>query len=105
MVAEDPARQALAMLLFNWLIAPDHNGPWTRAAGYLPGTRSALRLWDISNVDRVVLRDVMDAAVPVPRAEVMEVIGLAMQDAVKAVLQGRDTPEGAAASAIESLTQ
>jgi maltose-binding protein MalE len=64
-----------------------------------------LRLWDISNADRIVLRDVMDAAVPVPRAEVMEVVGLAMQDAVKAVLQGRDTPEEAAASAVESLRQ
>ncbi len=105
MVAQDPARQALAMLLFNWLISPDHNGQWTQAAGYLPGTRSALRLWDMSNAERVVLRDVMDAAVPAPRADVMEVVGPVMQDALKAVLRGWDTPEEAAAIAIENLGQ
>jgi ABC-type glycerol-3-phosphate transport system substrate-binding protein len=105
MVANDPARQALATLLFSWLVAPDHNGPWTQAAGYLPGTRSALRLWDMSNMDRVVLRNVLDAAIPAPRAEVMEVIGPVMQDALRAVLQGWDTPEEGAASAVESLGQ
>ncbi|MEE8389906.1 MAG: hypothetical protein V3S14_03795 [Anaerolineae bacterium] len=105
MVAGDPARQALAMLLFNWLISPDHNGQWTRAAGYLPGTRSALRLWDVSNADRAMLRDVLDAAVPAPRSEVMQVVGPVMQDALQAVLQGWDTPEEAAASAVKDLGQ
>jgi hypothetical protein len=105
MVAEDPARQALAMLLFNWLISPDHNSQWSQAAGYLPGTRSALRLWNVSNAERVVLRGVLDAAVPAPRADVMEVVGPLMQDALRAVLRGRDTPEEAAADAIESLGQ
>lgn len=105
MVADDPARQALAMLLLNWLIAPDHNGEWTQAAGYLPGTRSALRQWDISNADRAVLRGVMDAAVPAPRSEVIEVVGLVMQDALRAVLRGWDTPEEAATFAVESLGQ
>lgn len=105
MVSGDPARQALAMLLFNWLIAPDHNGQWTQAAGYLPGTRGALRRWDISNADRAALRGVMDAAVLAPPAEVMDVVGPVMQEALKAVLQGRATPEEAAASAVESLGQ
>jgi ABC-type glycerol-3-phosphate transport system substrate-binding protein len=101
----DPARQSLAMLLFNWFIAPDRNGQWTQAAGYLPGTRSALRQWDISSADRAALRGVMDATVPAPPAEVMDVVGPVMQEALKAVLQGRATPEEAAASAVESLRQ
>jgi len=105
MVAEDPARQALAILLLDWLIAPDHNGQWTQAAGYLPGTRDALRMWDVSNADRAVLRGIMDAAVLAPSPQVRESVGRAMQDALVAVLRKRATPEEAAASAVESLEQ
>jgi len=105
MVADDPARQALAMLLLDWLIAPDHNAQWTQAAGYLPGTRSALRMWDISNADRAMLRGVMEAAVPAPRPEVMATAGRVMQEALEVVLRGRGTPEEAAVAAAESLGQ
>jgi ABC-type glycerol-3-phosphate transport system substrate-binding protein len=103
MVADDPARQSLAMLLLDWLIAPDHNGQWTQAAGYLPGTRSALRMWDVSTADRAVLRSIMEAAVLPPRPEVMDTVGPAMQEALEAVLRRRTTPEEAAATAVESL--
>ena len=105
MVADDPTRQSLAMLLLDWLIAPDHNGQWTQAAGYLPGTNAALRIWDVSNVDRGVLRGVLEAAVPAPRPEVMAIIGPAMQDALEAVLRGWATPEEAAAGAIRRLEE
>jgi ABC-type glycerol-3-phosphate transport system substrate-binding protein len=105
LVADDPDRQALAMLLFNWLVAPDRNGEWTRAAGYLPGLRTALRQWDVSSTDRAVLRDILDAAVPAPPPEVMAVVGLPMQEALGAVLRGYATPEEAAASAVDSLQQ
>ncbi len=105
MVADDPARQALAMLLFNWLTFPDHVGQWAQTAGYLPGIRDALRVWNVSSADRAMLRDVLDAAVPAPSSEVMQVVGPVMQDALRAVLRGRNTPEEAATSAIESLNQ
>ncbi len=97
MATGDPARQALATLLLDWLIAPDHSALWTQAAGYLPGTSGALRLWDISSVDRAMLRRVMEAAVPEPRSEVMATVGPAMQEALEAVLRRRVTPEEAAA--------
>jgi ABC-type glycerol-3-phosphate transport system substrate-binding protein len=103
MTSDDPTRQSLAMLLLNWLIAPDRNGRWTQAAGYLPGTRGALRMWDVSNVDRAVLRTVLEAAVPPPRPEVMATAGLTMQEALEAVLRGRATPEEAAAAAVAGL--
>ena len=105
MVTDDPARQSLAMLLLDWLIAPDHNGLWTQASGYLPGTNAALRIWDVSNEDRAVLRGVLEAAVPVPRPEVMAVVGPALQEAVEAVLRGRVTPAEAAAAAIKRLEE
>jgi len=105
MVADDPARQALALLLLEWLITPDHNGQWTRAAGYLPGARSALRAWNVSSADRAVLRSILDAAVPAPDPEVMAAVGPAMQEALVAVLRRRATPEEAAASAVQSLAR
>ena len=105
MVTEDPARQTLALILLDWLIAPDHSAQWTQAAGYLPGTRSALRLWDISSADRVALRSVMEAAVPAPRPEIMAVVGPLMQESLEAVLKGRTTPEEAATTAIKKLEE
>jgi ABC-type glycerol-3-phosphate transport system substrate-binding protein len=105
LVANDPARQALAMLLLNWLIAPDHSGEWMRATGYLPGLRTALRQWDVSSADRAVLREILDAAVPAPPPEVMEAVGQPMQEALGAVLRGWAAPEEAAASAVDSLQQ
>jgi ABC-type glycerol-3-phosphate transport system substrate-binding protein len=103
MVTDDPERQALAMTLLNWLIAPDHNARWTQAAGYLPGTRSALRSWNISDADRAVLRSLMEAAVLPPPPEAMATAGQVMQGTLEAVLRRRATPEEAAAAAIESL--
>jgi maltose-binding protein MalE len=76
-----------------------------QAAGYLPGTRSALRQWDVSEADRAALRGILEAAVPPPQPEVMAIIGPAMQDALEAVLRGQATPKRAAADAIESLEQ
>lgn len=105
MVTDDPARQELVTLLLDWLVAPDHSAQWMQAAGYLPGTRSALRQWDVSEADRAALRGILEAAVPPPQPEVMAIIGPAMQDALEAVLRGQATPKRAAADAIESLEQ
>ena len=105
MVTEDPARQMLALMLLEWLIAPDYNARWTQAAGYLPGTRSALRLWEVSREERAVLRGLLEAALPPPQPEVMAVVGPAMQDALKAVLRGRATPEEAVDAARERITE
>jgi len=105
-VTNDPARQELATLLLDWLIAPERNAQWTQAAGYLPGTRGALRLWDISDADRAVLRSVMGGmggAVAAPPPEVMATTGRAMQEALEALLRRRVSPEAAAAAAGEIL--
>jgi ABC-type glycerol-3-phosphate transport system substrate-binding protein len=102
-VTEDPARQDFAMQLVDWLTAPDHNALWTQASGYLPGTRSALRLWEVSEDERTVLRGLLEAAMPPPRPAVMEAIGHPMQQALESLLNGRATPEEAAASAVEEV--
>ncbi len=103
MVTDDPARQALATMLLEWLIAPARNGEWTQAAGYLPGTRDALRMWNLSNADRAMLRGMMEAAVPEPSQDAMATAGRVMQEALVAVLRRRATPEEAVEAAVESL--
>jgi ABC-type glycerol-3-phosphate transport system substrate-binding protein len=106
LTADDPVRQGLAMQLLNWLTDPERSAQWTRAAGYLPGTRSALRLWDnISDGERAALRGMMEADVLPPPPKVMTTIGPVMQEAVEAVLKGQATPNGAATTAAQKLGQ
>ncbi len=101
-VTDDPERQDLAMQLVDWLTAPDRNASWTQAAGYLPATRSALRLWSVSEKERTVLRELLEAAMPPPRPLVMETIGPPMQQALAAILHGHASPREAAADAVET---
>lgn len=103
LVAQDPARQGLAMLLLDWLIAPDHSAQWTQAAGYLPSTQSALQLWNVSDKERAVLLALLDVAQPPPPPEAMATSGQVLQEALEALLRGRATPRQAANLAIESL--
>ena len=105
MVTPDSARQNVALMLLDWLIAPDRNGAWSQAAGYLPGTRSALREWELSSTDRMTLRGLLNAAVLRPPPAAMETVGRVIQEAVVAVLRGRATPEQAVSAALESMGQ
>lgn len=103
MVVDDPARQDLAMLLFNWLTDSGHSARWTQEAGYLPATSSTLRLWNVSKEEQAMLRGLLESAIPAPRAEVMNAVGPPMQDALQAVLQGWEAPDEAAAEAVEEV--
>jgi ABC-type glycerol-3-phosphate transport system substrate-binding protein len=105
MVADDPARQSLAVLLLDWLIAPDHSAQWTQAAGYLPATRNALQFWDISQEEREMLYALLESAVPAPRPDVMETLGVAIQRGVEALFGGQVSPEKAAEVAVDSLPE
>jgi multiple sugar transport system substrate-binding protein len=102
-VTEDSDRHRPAMQLVDWLTGPDQNASWTQATGYLPATRSALRLWNVSEEERGVLRDLLEAAMLPPRPEVLETIGPPMQQALESVLRGRASPQEAAAEAVEAL--
>jgi ABC-type glycerol-3-phosphate transport system substrate-binding protein len=105
MVTQDSDRQAQAMTALDWLITPENNAEWTQAVGYLPSTRSALRLWDIPVTDQLALRAVLEAAVPAPPMDTIQYIGPAIQTAVKEVLTGNLTPQEAAIAAAQSLVK
>jgi len=104
-VTDDPQRQESALRLAEWLTAPTRNAAWTQAAGYLPGTRSALRFWRVAEAERTVLRDLLEAAMPPPRATVLEAVGLPMQQAVSTLLRGQASPAEAAAAAVQDLQE
>ncbi len=103
MVTEIPERQDLALLLIDWLTTPERSALWTQTAGYLPATPDVLELWTVTEADRSWLHALLEGAVPPPRPALKEVIGAPMQRALESLLRGEQTPEEAAASAIEEL--
>lgn len=103
LVTNEPSRQKLATLLLDWLIAYDHNAEWTQATGYLPGTRGALQLWDVSGAERVTLANILGAARPLRQREAVAATGLAIQDGLEALLRGRAGPAQAANLAADSV--
>lgn len=104
-VTVDPARQDLAAQLIDWLTAPDQNAQWTQAAGYLPGTRGALRSWKTSQEQQTMLQELLESTVPPLDAAVVEAIGFPMQQALVTVLRGHASPEEAAAEAVAALRE
>jgi ABC-type glycerol-3-phosphate transport system substrate-binding protein len=105
MVSDDPARQALAMLLFDWLIGSEQNAAWTLTEGYLPGTRSAVMFWDAPEGERIMLGQLLEVTVPAPPRDVMVLVGPGMQRGLEALLNGQASPSRAAAIAIDFLRQ
>jgi maltose-binding protein MalE len=57
----------------------------------------------VSEEERTVLRNLLEAAVPPPRPVVMEAIGPPMQQALAAVLRGRASPREAASDAVAAI--
>lgn len=105
MVAQDPARQSLARLLLDWLIASEQNAAWARTEGYLPGTRSAVMFWEAPEGERVMLSQLLEATRPAPPAEVMALVGTGIQRGLEAVLSGQAPPDRAAAIAIDYVNR
>jgi ABC-type glycerol-3-phosphate transport system substrate-binding protein len=105
LVTSDPNRQGLATTLMEWLLAPEHLGPWMQNAAYLPGTLSALQRWNISADDRTMLEVLLEGAIPDIDPELRAVVGPPMQAAFEAVLEGRRRPSEAAADAVSAVRQ
>jgi hypothetical protein len=91
--------------LFDYLIDSEQNAAWTRAEGYLPGTRSAVMFWDAPEGERVMLGQLLEAAVPYPSRAVMEQLGPALQTGLVALLTGRASDSQSAAIALDALAQ
>lgn len=103
LVTTNPEQQQRAMALAAWLLDPVGYGAWTQATGYLPVTQSGLGAWTLSAERREVLTAILRGARVSPPRSLRERVGIPMQTAVEMVLQGRMSPEDAAALAAQSV--
>lgn len=95
-VTDDPARQAAAMRVIEWLMSPENIAAWSREANHLPTRRSAFDT-EVADDYTVFLREQLEGAhfrsSPPAYEEVSEVLRSAIQD----VLTGNAIPREAAA--------
>jgi ABC-type glycerol-3-phosphate transport system substrate-binding protein len=103
LVTRDPRRQAAALRLAQWLLAPERNGAWTESAGVLPGRLSALSQWDQTHPYTGFIRDQLLRAQAAPSASILTVIGPALRKAIDDVLTGKAAPTDAAQAAIATV--
>ena len=100
--AADPARQAMAADVLNWLIAGPNMGDWSLAAGRLPARRSAFEQWPAGDPYTFFLQEELLIAQPYPmiaRGSLLDTLGTALFD----VLSLASSPEAAAQKAVDAL--
>ncbi len=101
-VPGDPARQALAAELLQWLSDPEFLGPWTDALNMLPPSAGALAAWPDGSKASIASRLVTNAQTK-PADEILDALGPPIQNAIVQVLLNVATPEEAAAAVIAAL--
>lgn len=92
----DPARQAAAARLIQWIFQSDRLAAWLRAARRLPATRSNLAATVDSSDYVTFLRDALENAVYLPRTVAYVKASDAWRTAMANVWKGQVTPEEAA---------
>jgi ABC-type glycerol-3-phosphate transport system substrate-binding protein len=101
-VTRDPSQQRLAIQLMDWLSQPDFLGPWTHALGLLPPTPEALQAWPEAE-DALLVSSLLATAQLLPEPDLQAIVGPALQEASLAVISGRESPQDAAAAAVEAI--
>jgi ABC-type glycerol-3-phosphate transport system substrate-binding protein len=104
-VTEDPDRQAVAAQLIEWLLEPKNTADWNLAAGHLPTRQEAFDYLGTADDYFPFVQRQLANVYPRPMASAYEKIGRALQRAVQDVLQGKASPEEAAAAAITAVEQ
>jgi ABC-type glycerol-3-phosphate transport system substrate-binding protein len=99
----DPDHLPLAASLVAWLVSPENEGAWTRAASLLPAHRKAFDHWFPADSYTAFVRQELERAIPAPPAYVAQVVSPALQKAVADVLRGQAQPADAAAAAVASV--
>lgn len=103
LVAREPRRQAAALRLLQWLIAPENNGALTQAVRVLPGRSAALSTWDQADPYTGFIREQLTGARAAPPRSVLDSVGPVLRKAIEDVLAGRATPAEAAQAAVAAL--
>jgi ABC-type glycerol-3-phosphate transport system substrate-binding protein len=102
-VTRDPTRQALALSLIEFLMAPSNNAEWNRARAYLPTRYAVFDATGDSDPYWVFLKHQLEVAVPPPSFPEYDQIGRVLQQAVIEVLSEEATPEEATDAAASAL--
>jgi len=101
-VTRDPAQQQLASELIDWLSEPEFLGAWTHALGILPPTPAALQAWPDAEDSRLAA-ELLASAQLIPEPDLLAILGPVLREATLAVIEGRLSPQDAAAAAVEAV--
>lgn len=104
-VTEDPARQAVAAQLIEWLLEPENNADWNLAAGHLPTRQAAFDHLSTADPYFPFVRQQLENVHLRPMASAYEKIGRALQKAIHDVLQGEASPQEAADAVVTTVEQ
>jgi multiple sugar transport system substrate-binding protein len=103
-VTHEPDRQAVALRLIEWLMAPDNIVAWSQATSFLPTRYAAFDMIGDSDPYWSFLQHQLEVATPSPAFPEYDQIGRVLQQAVIEVLSEEATPEEAAAAAVDAIT-
>lgn len=101
----DPDRQQAAMELIDFLMTPVNHGTFTEAVGWLPSQPEALTVWTQADQYASFADRVLSRAAPVPEAGLQAIVGVAIQDALEAVLLDGVAPAQAAVEAAQRVNE
>jgi multiple sugar transport system substrate-binding protein len=104
-VTLDPARQALAAQLIEWLMEPENSAEWNLAAGHLPTRKAAFEVLGPEDSYYPFLSKQLEGALPRPAGAVYSNVARVLQQGVERIMTGETTPQEAAKTAIESITK
>ena len=104
-VTRDPAQQATALRLVEWLLSPANNAIWNQTVRYIPTRYTAFRVLEGSDAYYPFLQHLMEVAVPPPAFLEYDQLSRILQQSVVAVLRGEATPEKAAADAVDAVVR
>ena len=102
--ARDPAQQAVAASLVEWILEPGNAALWHEATASVP-TRYATFQRMGTDAYWEFLQRQMEVAVPAPAFPQYDQIGRVLQQAVVEVLSGDATSQDAAAAAVDAISR
>lgn len=102
-VTPDPSRQLAIKAFIEWILEPERNAAWTRAAGRLPVREAVVDLWEDDQAYTAFARWQLASAFHVPSAPQYDLLYAVLQQAVREVMTQGVAPEDAARRAIATL--
>jgi len=102
--ARDPAQQAIAARMIEWLLQPDNVVVWNQLTFSVPTRYATFNRWE-GDPYLDFLRQQVEVALPVPVFPQYDQVGRVLQQAVFEVLSGDATPAEAAATAVSAITR